>query len=158
SQDYGQNQQSTQVDCGGSLTGGGTGTGNPMNISTGTSLVGHRQRVIGAGNMLSVLFGNTNITSPPVGAVLGYAFWSTQNFKNAYSSSSHYNTNARYLTVDGVDPLLNSYGPYPGSAGPCASGTCPAGTIPTPGNGGMGSVTLATVANGSYPIWSFLRL
>jgi len=60
--------------------------------------------------------------------------------------------------VDGVDPLLNSYGPYPGSAGPCVSGTCPAGTIPTPGNGGLGSVTLANVADGSYPIWSFLRL
>jgi hypothetical protein len=126
-----------------------------MHIAT---KAGYRSRVIGTGEMLNVLFGVTNIGAPPTGAILGYAFWSTQNFKNAYSGSSPYNTNARYLTVDGVDPLLNFYGPYPGSAGPCGSGTCPAGTIPTPGNGGVGSVTLANDADGSYPIWSFLRL
>ncbi len=150
SQDVGESQQATQINCSGTSV-----NSNPMHIATEA---GYRSRVIGTSEMLNVLFGASSIGSPPVGAILGYAFWSTQNFKNAYSGSSPYNTNARYLTVDGVDPLLNSYGPYPGSAGPCASGTCPAGTIPTPGNGGVGSVTLANVADGSYPIWSFLRL
>ena len=150
SQDVGEFQLPTQINCTGTSV-----NSNPMHIAT---TAGYRSRVIGAGEMLNVLFGAGSIGAPPTGAILGYAFWSTQNFKNAYSGSSPYNTNARYLTVDGVDPLLNSYGPYPGSAGPCVSGTCPAGTIPTPGNGGLGSVTLANVADGSYPIWSFLRL
>ncbi len=150
SQDVGEFQLPTQINCTGTSV-----NSNPMHIAT---TAGYRSRVIGAGEMLNVIFGAGSIGAPPTGAILGYAFWSTQNFKNAYSGSSPYNTNARYLTVDGVDPLLNSYGPYPGSAGPCVSGTCPAGTIPTPGNGGLGSVTLANVADGSYPIWSFLRL
>lgn len=149
SQDVGEFQQAAQINCTGDRV-----KSNPMHIATKS---GFRSRVIGTGEMLDVLFGANNIGAPPTGAILGYAFWSTENFKNVYSGSSPYNTNARYLTVDGVDPLLNSYGPYPGSAGPCASGTCPAGTIPTPGNGGVGSVTLANVANGNYPIWSFLR-
>jgi hypothetical protein len=150
SQDVGESQQAAQVNCTGTMV-----QSNPMHIAT---IAGYRSRVIGTGEMLNALFGGSGIATPPNGAILGYAFWSTQNFKNAYSGSSPYNTNARYLTVDGVDPLLNSNGPYPGSAGPCVSGTCPAGTIPTPGNGGLGSVTLSNVADGSYPIWSFLRL
>ncbi len=170
SQDFGATQQGTQQDCGGVIT--GTGTGNPMNISTGTAAPhGARQRAIGTGDELAILFGQTQITpTPPAGALLGYGFWSTANFAGAYTGQANYNTNARYLTVDGVDPLFNGYGPYsvsglssaPSTLGPCSysSGTvtCPAGTIPSQGNAGVADVTLTNVADGSYPIWSFVRL
>jgi hypothetical protein len=148
SQDFGATQQSGQQNCGASSP------SNPMNIATGSSpTTGARQRVIGTGDMIAVLGGYTQITTPtpPVGAVLGYAFWSTANFSGIYGGRTNYKTNARYLTVDGVDPLLTGYGETP------ISHILP-GVIPTPGNGGLADVTLTNVADGSYPIWSFLRL
>jgi hypothetical protein len=52
----------------------------------------------------------------------------------------------KYLTVDGVDPLLPSYtnGTLPGSGGP--------------NDPGITAVTFANLNNGDYPIWSALRL
>jgi hypothetical protein len=46
-----------------------------------------------------------------------------------------------------VDPLCSTYG--------CGGGP---GEIPTSGNGGLANVNLNNIANGSYPIWSELRL
>ncbi len=113
--------------------------------------------------MGNVMFGSGTENIRPTGAVLGWSFWSRPNFQNAYSGT-HGNAStfadARYLTVDGVDPLMASYRPYSAvsGAGPCASGTCPAGTIPTLANGGLSAVTFPHIIDGSYPIWSFLRL
>ena len=160
SMDVGVNQQSAQVNCNGSSV-----LSNPMNIPTKTAggFAGARQRVTGTGEMENVMFGSGTENIRPTGAVLGWSFWSRPNFQNAYSGT-HGNAStfadARYLTVDGVDPLMASYRPYSAvsGAGPCASGTCPAGTIPTLANGGLSAVTFPHVIDGSYPIWSFLRL
>jgi len=158
SMDVGVNQQAAQKNCSGSGP-----SSNPMNIATFTTggFAGARQRVIGTGEMENVMFGTGTESNLPGGPVLGWSFWSQPNFQNAYSGSvAHTNTDARYLTVDGVDPLMASYGPYTAvsGAGPCVSGTCPAGTIPTLLNGGITAVTMPHVIDGSYPIWSFLRL
>jgi hypothetical protein len=166
SQDVGLLQQPGQQNCSGTSFGS-----NPMNIVT-TDGYGVRTRAIGTGELLNVIFGGsvagasgTYFSGAP--ALLGYGFWSVGNFKGAYTGSANYKTHARYLTVDGIDPLFNSagaYTPLSGAANQCAGGTCPAGTIPTGssasdgGNGGITAVTLANVQNGSYPIWSFLRL
>jgi len=247
SMEVGLNQQSAQVNCA-----GGSPKNNPQHALTKLvgGVQGERDRVIGTGEMENVLFGASSISTPPVGPVLGWSFWSAPNLQGAYSGRTNYNTNARYLTVDGVDPLMASYGSYTGSsvqgvatatfaaggsatftgtgnislsgfngcsgttallavsggvagaitvtgsgngctaapttavcaaagtggstcsAAPnnvvdltstltpavCPAGTCPAGTIPTPLNGGLTAVTMTNVINGSYPIWSFLRL
>ncbi len=156
SMDVGFNQPGSQINC--PANQGGT-LSNPMNIATASG--GARQRVIGTGEMENVMFGTGTESNRPTGAVLGWSFWSRPNFQNAYSGTvANTNTDARYLTVDGVDPLMASYGQYPAvaGAGPCASGTCPAGTIPTLANGGLSAVTMPHVIDGSYPIWSFLRL
>jgi len=154
SMDVGANQPSAQVNCSGAAP-----LSNPMNIATASG--GARQRVIGTGEMEDVMFGTGTESNRPTGAVLGWSFWSRPNFQNAYSGTvTNTFTDARYLTVDGVDPLMASYGPYAAvaGAGPCASGACPAGTIPTLANGGLSAVTFPHVIDGSYPIWSFLRL
>ncbi len=159
SMDVGGNQQPSQVNCPANQAGGIIS--NPMNIPTASG--GARQRVIGTGEMENVMFGTGTENNRPTGAVLGWSFWSRPNFQNAYSGTvgnASTFADARYLTVDGVDPLMASYGPYSAvsGAGLCSSGTCPAGTIPTLANGGLSAVTFPHVIDGSYPIWSFLRL
>jgi hypothetical protein len=101
-------------------------TSNPMNLTrTVGTTTGARNRVIGTGEMTA------EITA--VQDSIGYAFWSAGNFATP--------TNMKYLTVDGVDPIQNSY----------TGGTLPTGAA-------LANVTLSHVADGSYPIWSELRL
>jgi len=154
SQDVGYNQQSSQQNCNGIVP-----LSNPMSITTADGS-GVRNRVIGTGEMLNVLFGTGRENSYPIGAVLGYAFWSVGNYKGAYSGIANYKNYARYLTVDGVDPLFASYTPFASTAssGECNGTICPSGTIPTAANGGLQYINFQNVRNGSYPIWSFLRL
>jgi ABC-type phosphate transport system substrate-binding protein len=86
----------------------------------GTNVVGNRVRVIGTGQMTA----NVNSTADS----LGYSFWSAGNFAGL--------TNTKYITVDGVDPIQDSY----------AGGAYPA------------NPPLSHVADGSYPVWSVLRM
>ena len=93
----------------------------------------NRIRAIGTGQELSF------VVTPPSGAntdVLGYSFWSTANFA-PFSSATH----AKYLSIDGVDPLFANY----------------SGTIPTTSSE-LKTVTFTHIADGTYPIWSLLRL
>lgn len=90
---------------------------------------GSRQRVVGTGEMVS-----EGVSLPDS---LGYAFWSFGNFANAVTS-------LKYVTVDGVDPIRASY----------AGGTFP--TCPAPPC--KGALTFPNIVNGSYPIWSVLRI
>jgi hypothetical protein len=169
SQDVGLTQQTGERNC----SNGGTGTGegaNPMQVVTADG-VGTRTRVVGTSEMENVMFGTSTGTTHayPAGALLGYSFWSVGNFKKAYSGNADSKTYARYLTVDGIDPFYASYGVLPNVtgnvAGQCTASTCPAGTIPTGtvqttsgANGLIADITFQNVADGAYPIWSFLRL
>ncbi|WP_125205768.1 hypothetical protein [Capsulimonas corticalis] len=106
-------------------------TNNPANTTTpawtSTSPIvttGGRVRAIGTGQLVK----DVNLTLDG----LGYAFWSTGNFSSTNAGST------KYLTVDGADPLLDSY----------SAGAYPAGS----------SVTFRNVKNGGYPIWSKLRV
>jgi hypothetical protein len=87
-----------------------------------------RFRAIGTGDEVAAVL--------KYGDSLGYSFWSAANFANASA------VNAKYLTVDGIDPLQQVWTD---------------GLVPTSGNGLLGNVSLANVRNGSYPIWSKLR-
>lgn len=106
----------------------GAPAANPLigsrNIGSNT---GYRYRVIGTNEMLSELQSTQDS--------IGFELWSTENFAGT--------TNLKYLTVDGVDPLFNTYS---------------SGTIPQSGNGLLPNVTLSHVADGSYPIWNEERL
>ena len=84
-----------------------------------------RVRVIGTGAM------QANVARTPNS--LGYSFWSLGNFTNNSSVAA----NTYSLTVDGLDPVQDSYsgGTYPSSSG----------------------VTFRNVINGSYPLWSVIR-
>ena len=103
----------------------------------GTSTTSSNLRAIGTGDMVTQV--------KTINDGIGYAFWSAGNFASAAFGTSA--GDLKYLTVDGVDPLCATYG----------CGNSP-GQIPTSGNGGLANVTLQNIANGSYPIWSELRL
>jgi hypothetical protein len=120
---------------------GPVGTGvEPEWNANGTAMTAlasgaNRIRAIGTGQELSFAL------TPPSGAntdVLAYAFWSTSNFAGFTSSAAPH---AKYLSIDGVDPLFANYN----------------GTIPTTSTA-LHTVTFTHVADGTYPIWSLLRL
>ena len=119
SQDVGLNQPAVRNNCNGTAV-----KSNPLNIVT-------RKRAIGTGQELSEVIATSDS--------LGYGFWSVANFKGFTNAAA---PNAKYLTIDGVDPLQDSY---------------TGGTVPTT-SAELANVTLSNVANGSYPIWSNLRL
>ncbi len=106
----------------------GAPAANPLiasrNIGSNTS---YRYRVIGTSQMLGELQSTEDS--------IGFELWSAENFAGT--------SNIKYVSVDGVDPLFNTYSD---------------GTIPQSGNGLLPSVTLSHVADGSYPIWNEERL
>jgi len=115
-----------------------------------------RLRAIGTGEMVPAVVNQVSGQSGSASAApngIGYAFWSFGNMKPAvsFSGSTVVGYLGHYLTVDGVDPLFNR--PDDGSnaqgaynmpvclASPCAQ------VIP-----------FTHVSDGSYPLWSLLRL
>ncbi|MCU1321302.1 MAG: hypothetical protein JWM43_951 [Acidobacteriaceae bacterium] len=123
SQEVGIFQPFSQVNC------NGTAALNPMNIATRSG--GARQRAISTNQELAEVIFNKNS--------LSYSFWNVINFKHFTSGTAPF---AKYLTVDGIDPLT--------------AGTH-TGMIPTTGTTDLQNVTLTHVIDGTYPIWSILR-
>jgi len=87
--------------------------------------VSSRMRTIGTAETLTEL--------QSVQDSIGYAFWSAENFAGT--------SGIKYVTVDGVDPLKDTY----------TDGTLPQGAD-------LANVTLSHVADGSYPLWNEERL
>jgi hypothetical protein len=111
--------------------------------SANSAVVGAaRKRVIGTGEMINTLNGTSGTID-----MLGYAFWSDANFHNK--------TNIKYLTVNGVDPLLDSYGSSGGVA--YTPGLLPQAT-PAAGTPPLTAVSFKNLAAGDYPIWSAVRV
>jgi hypothetical protein len=105
---------------------------NPLDLASANGAVtgAARRRVIGTSEMVAELEAATTDT-------LGYFFWSAAN------AAGFSATTGKYLTVNGVDPLQNSY-----------SG----GVFPSQAGGTLGNVTFANLNSGDYPIWSALRI
>lgn len=91
--------------------------------AAGQFTTGGRVRGSGTGNLVRGVARTPN--------ALGYSFWSTGTFSGQTAA------NTFYMTVDGVDPVIDNYSN---------------GTYPT-----AGQVTFKNLKNGSYPIWSLLR-
>jgi hypothetical protein len=125
---------------GGSVS--GSALGNPLDWKK-TSTSGLKVRVIGTGEMVSTVAGNslTDRNSNALSNQIGYTFFSFGNIKPAVGL-------AKYLLVDGVDPLFASADQNPGGVGVLPTCTAPC----------AGAVTLTNIANGSYPIWNILRV
>jgi len=106
---------------------------NPLDLPSADGKVSGaaRKRVIGTGEMVAEIQAATTDT-------LGYFFWSAGN------AAKFTTTNGKYLTVNGVDPLVSSYsetnGVFPVTAAELAN------------------VNFANLNAGDYPIWSALRL
>jgi hypothetical protein len=113
-----------------------------MNIASGVGNVSgaRRARVIGTGEMVSTLQAATTDT-------LGYFFWSAGNAAGL--------SNVKYLTVDGVDPILDSYGSSGGTS--YTPGALPQAS-PGAGVPPLTAVSFKNVNAGDYPIWSAVRL
>jgi hypothetical protein len=104
---------------------------NPMTLqSTNGQILAFRKRVIGTSEMITQLTSAGSDT-------LGYFFWGAAN------ASTFTNTNGKYLTVNGVDPIQDTY---------------TGGVLPNVTNGNLGNVTFKWLNMGDYPIWSALRL
>jgi hypothetical protein len=121
SQDVGENQLASQQNCSGTVVGS-----NPMAIEN-TTAGSWRYRAIGTGQELAETFATND--------ALGYSFWGVSNFAAAPST-------AKYLIVDGVDPIKSTY---------------TNGVIPTT-SAELATVNFAHLNDGTYPIWSLIRI
>jgi len=118
---------------------GATANTDPLHIASTDGAGGYRNRVIGTGEAVSELLS--------IPDALGYAFWSTSNWAGTIASP-----HARYLTVDGHDPL------YDPSATNYSTIKNTIPTNATSGNNDLQYVTFTDLNNGNYPAWSALRL
>ncbi len=103
----------------------GTATVGTTTTLTATD-TGGRVRGIGTNGVLNCANFTTNS--------LTYAFWAVSQFTDVNTLAPLF-PNLKYLTVDGIDPIQDSY---------------------TGGNFPL-STSLKNVKNGAYPIWSILR-
>jgi hypothetical protein len=114
---------------------------NPMNLqSDNGAYLAYRKRVIGTGQMVSTLQGFTSSDA------IGYFFWSQGN------AAPLMGTTARYLTVNGVDPLQT---PSAYATPGVFDGIIPGSDTTTHA---LSKVTFTGLNAGDYPVWSALRL
>jgi hypothetical protein len=117
---------------------------NPMHIFSANGFVNSfRNRALGTGQVTDAL----KAAGTSGQDTLGYFFWSAGN-ANGFTA-----TNGKYLTVNGVDPILDSYGDSCVTAAGLAPGQLPNALV-----GGLGCVTFKNLNLGDYAIWSALRI
>jgi hypothetical protein len=143
------------------------GSNNPLAGQAGTcSGGGQRFRAIGTGEEVkSVQNSNTAATFPTAQDGIGFTFFSYGNV-----SSIANNTSYGYITLDGVDPIFQSYG-----AGQSIDPGQPSGSGVIPGQANLPAVcttgfpcsedaiwgngfSFPNLRNGTYRSWSLLRL
>jgi hypothetical protein len=115
---------------------------NPMDLQgTNGQVLSYRRRVIGTSQMVAEL----QALGPAGSDTIGYFFWSQGN------AAAFTDSNGRYLTLNGVDPLQTpSAYVTPG----VFDGIIPGSDSTHP----ISNVTFAGLNAGDYPAWSALRL
>ncbi len=141
SQDVGQTQAVAQRNCSATVSGPGTGTSALTTLKFANATTGAtRLRAIGTGEELTEVGAYANTLGGTNN--LGYGFWSVGNYASL-GAVSH----TGYYTIDNIDPLNST-----------ASGCSYTGTIPTSGTTALKCVDMHNIENGTYPIWSLLRM
>lgn len=145
----------------------GGATNNPLNAQAGTCLagLGARYRGVGAGDIDSWV--QNSVKNIGVDGI-GYQFYSFGNVSKFANNSSY-----GYATVNGVDPIFETYGNQakagtpldPGQ--PATPGTMPgASTLPASCSGAFpcsesaiwaGGLSFPHIRDGSYKSWSIIR-
>ncbi|MGO9446135.1 MAG: hypothetical protein ACLPXB_15375 [Thiobacillaceae bacterium] len=114
--------------------GGPVAYSNPMYLqSTNGAIPAVRVRVLGTCEMVTQIQAGTASDQR-----LGYFYWSSAN------ASTFTTTNGKYLTVNGVDPIQDTY----------TDGVLPGVDAAHP----LSNVTFRGLNTGDYPIWSVLRI
>jgi hypothetical protein len=105
---------------------------NPLHIASANGGIAgsFRERALGTGQVVAAL-------KAPAQDTMGYFFWSAGN-------ADGFTTNAKYLTVNGIDPLKNTY----------TDGILPGVDAGHP----ITDVTFKSLAAGDYAIWSAVRI
>jgi hypothetical protein len=122
------------------VLGGPVGSANNPLALANPNGFGGRYRAVGTGEEVKTVLNNADS--------LGYAFWGYGNFSGATSTSGTLGTSARYLTVDGVDPLYSGPNANPNGVG----------VFPLKSGGSYPVLTFPNIQNGSYPIWTIFRI
>jgi len=163
----------TGAGCPGSSAAAPNGTaqcGDPLWVQTSKcngSTPGFKARTVGTGEEVKATLG-TITTGGALPDKIGYSFWGYSNFKPGASgcaSSTSGNVTCsnyigHYLTVDSIDPLFSS----PGGS---VSGENVTGAYQFPQCGGIqgsaatfqcAQLPFSHIYDGTYPLWSLLRL
>jgi hypothetical protein len=107
---------------------------NPMHLQSANGKVSaFRSRVVGTNEMIQQIQAGT-----PSDQRLGYFFWSAAN------AATFTAANGKYLTVNGVDPLQDTY----------TDGVLPGSDSAHP----LSNVTFKWLNMGDYPLWSVTRI
>jgi hypothetical protein len=142
------------------------GTHNPLKGQAGTCLAGSgaRYRAIGTGEAVSgVQHSGDGTKVSTVSDGIGYAFFSYGNV-NAIAGSTNYG----YITLNGIDPIFQSYGSTIDPGQPTNSGVLPKASNLPPSCGGnfpcsehsiwSNGFSFPNLRNGTYRAWSLLRV
>jgi hypothetical protein len=142
------NEFKTSQDINNCTAVGGTVNQNPLHANSANGFVAgaFRERALGTGQVVGALKAATTDT-------IGYFFWSAGNGKGFTQLGNP--GSGKYLTVNGVDPLLDSYGMSLGVV-------YNPGEIPQAGNVAphppLTAITFKNVNLGDYAAWSALRI
>ncbi|MGO9526365.1 MAG: hypothetical protein ACLP0A_02195 [Verrucomicrobiia bacterium] len=114
-----------------------------------------RYRAIGTGQVISGNAGAGGILH--LADSLGYTFFSFGNvhpIAGTPGSSGTAGGAGRYLTLDGVDPINQGYGPYTFNGQGYLAGQLPNCVAPCQANGGT---SLPNIRTGAYGAWTIIR-
>ena len=143
------------------------GTNNPLTGQSGTCLAGSgfRYRAVGTSEEVAAVqdSNNTNFGSRDG---IGYTFFSYGNVNGVANKTTY-----GYITLNGVDPIFQTYGSTIDPGQPATAGTLPAAAnLPATCAGGAGNFpcneaeiwsngfSFPNLRNGTYRAWSLLRI
>lgn len=144
------------------------GLNNPLKAQAATCVAGagSRYRGIGSGEVVKGVLNSGNGTFTNSVDGIAYTFFSYGNVSSLANQSKY-----GYITINGVDPIFQTYGSTLDPGQPAVAGALPAAAnLPATCSGGAGSFpcaesaiwkngfSLPNVRNGTYRTWSLLRL
>ena len=140
---------------------------NPLQAQAGTCLAGGgaRYRAVGTGEEVNSGVKASGSAYPLVADGIGYTFFSYGNVSKISNQAAY-----GYISLNGIDPIFQTYGSTLDPGQPAAAGTLPAAAnLPATCAGGLGAFpcnevniwkngfSFPNLRNGTYRSWSLLR-